>query len=119
MIWHEPILFKDAAHKPTLSQAKLECTQLSPSGLWAIPTESEMYYFWKANGKKIVPMSNFSSISLLINIANESEIESYTLKPNKQFVINCVARTKTAPTHGYTQEDISLSEWNNYQLQKL
>jgi len=130
MLWSEWIYFETAGDLPSLELAKGYCQQLDPAGYWALISEGENYLLWKSQGQHPLSSAKTSTVAQNIDVQFGFEMPVYALrnigqgnKPGpigkRLFSLRCVALTKDAPVGGYVRSDISLDEWNSYQLSKL
>jgi len=124
-----PQRFDTTSPLSDLPAAKAICQQLSPQGVWSLPTEAEQYYFWRAHGADILPDDGASAIAILtdetfqlempvVNLGRQwnNNLENNTT--TKTLAIRCVARSEQAPRQGYLNKDIPGDQWNRYQLSK-
>ncbi|MEN8131235.1 MAG: hypothetical protein ABFS45_13790 [Pseudomonadota bacterium] len=129
MLWSEWLAFEADASLPSLKAAKARCQGHPPQGHWALISEMENYLLWKAGGHKLLPRAPASTISYLVDENMSMEMPTYSLSrpaanSNRQpteyrdYVVRCVARGPNAPPGGYVRRDVSLEEWNRYQLSK-
>jgi len=130
LLWSDWLPLQTSTALPTLETARARCRQHPPAGYWALSTEAESYYLWKADGEQHLPAAPASSIAQLLDPKTRLEMPTYHLKTasdnNRQtstrqppFVVRCTARGPTAPTGGYLREDIPLDEWNRFQMRGM
>lgn len=130
MVWSELISLETTTDFPSLEAAKSTCSDHSPKGYWALPTEAENYTLWRSGGKTVLPHDDHNMMSYSVDEQLELEMPTYmmvnkarnnnaTSKQGNSFSVRCIARTKNAPLRGYMKSDIALDDWNEYQLRKL
>lgn len=129
MFWSAVLQVQSASPLSELERFKGICRQLEPQGTWTLPTEVEQYYFWKAGGAGVLPDGGASAISVLIDRDMGLELavinkgvqggNRHTSRATASYPLRCVARGHQAPPGGYVKGDISLEEWNRYQMSKL
>ena len=118
LVWTDLLSWPDAPPVPTLQDAKAFCHSLSPQGYWALPTEAELYFFWKADGPRVSPGQDFSSLAYSVDIDLKMELLTVFRGQRPGYALRCVARGPDVPEMGFTQDDIALAEWNTFQLNK-
>ena len=118
LVWTDPLSWPDAPSPPSLSHAKAFCQALSPEGNWALPTEAELYFFWKADGLRVSPGQGFSSLAHIVDSGLKMEFLTIFRGHQAGYALRCVARGLGVPETGFTQDDTALSEWNTFQLNK-
>ena len=132
---HSHMLFSDWVQTNTtegllpLEDAKRKCHEIQPKGYWDLVTEAENYLVMKTQDNFPFLSASTSKVSQLIDtnygisqpiyvLRNENYNTENTETNVRTFVFRCVARSINAPAGGYNNNDISLQEWNNYQLSK-
>ncbi|MCW8963465.1 MAG: hypothetical protein OQL16_06675 [Gammaproteobacteria bacterium] len=130
LLFSEWLILQSSNGLPTLYEAKSRCEDHAPAGGWTLASGVENYYLWKGEGNMQLPRAPTSSVSLIIiEGAPPIEMPAYAMRHsgskqgvnpgNQDFVVRCVALTANAPAGGYKQSEISLDEWNRYQLSKV
>lgn len=125
-IWSDWLLLSPTESLPPLSTAKLRCSEHAPAGYWALPTEAEHVVMKRSGGYNILPQPLTASMSYIVDTALNMELPTYRVKAgsnisntaSRRFSVRCIARSPDAPEQGYFKQDISLVEWNRYQLSK-
>lgn len=118
LLWTDPLPWPDAPPSPTLEQAVAFCNAIPPEGYWTLPTEGELYHFWKADGAAISPGQGYSSMAFTVDIGLQLELPTVFRGKRAGYTLRCVARSSKAPKAGYTRDDVELGAWNAFQLQK-
>ena len=118
LVWTDLLPWPDVPPTPSLDDAKAFCQALSPHGYWALPTDADLYFFWKADGPKVSPGQGFSSLAYSVDIGLKMEWLTVFRGRQAGYTLRCVARGPGAPETGFTGKDIALSEWNTFQLNK-
>lgn len=127
LIWSDWLLLPLTDSLPSLRIGKLRCSEKAPAGFWALPTEAEHIIMKRAGGAEILPEAEIGSMSYIVDTDLKVEIPTYQVKAGNNsfsnktgyFSVQCVARGPGSPERGYIKEDISLEEWNHYQISKL
>ena len=126
-IWSEWLPLAQTPSLPPLEVAKNRCEQYEPAGYWSLPTEAEHALMWKAEGQKVLPAAVAGSVSFIVDSNFRMEFVTYHLggassntRPRsvRRFAVHCVARGPGGPARGYLRQDVSLEDWNRYQLSK-
>ncbi len=99
----------------TWEQAHAHCQQLEPPGSWALPTQAELYLFWRDGGRRVSPWGIGRFVSVLADPAMGIRLTARHLGPGPE-KLRCVARTDVAGAAGFTRDVISLEDWNRYQM---
>ncbi|MDH5325651.1 MAG: hypothetical protein OEZ68_05120 [Gammaproteobacteria bacterium] len=128
LVWSTPLVFSRTEPMMALDSAKQRCRRLHPHGYWALPTEAERYQFWRAAGIKYLPHKAEPAMAYIVDTQLRMEVPSVSLLSQgnssasgdlKPLLIRCVALGPGAPLRGYVQNDISLEQWNRFQISKL
>lgn len=119
LLWRPAMVLEHSVNNPSLADAKEFCRTMPPQGYWTLPNEAEIYYFWKSGGQRIDPGRGNSYISFIVDLETQTEIQTMSIGRRREIAVRCIARSIDAPKRGYTNADISLSEWNTYQLEKM
>jgi hypothetical protein len=126
-IWSDWLALPVTDALPSLEIGKSHCSELIPAGFWSLPTEAEHIIMRRNGGSDILPKTEGASMAYIIDTDFKMEMPTYRLTassnfPNqkyRQFNVRCIARGPGGPSRGYIKQDISLTEWNHYQLSKL
>ena len=128
LIWSAPLVLTTDTPLSALENAKSLCRKLAPIGYWALPTEAERYQFWRAAGKQHLPDNVAPAMGYIVDEKSGMQLPSVALpakgygnenrRGDIQLFLRCVGRGASAPARGYIRSDITLSEWNRYQLSK-
>lgn len=116
LVWTDPLRWPEAAQLPTLEAARDFCARQAPIGYWALPTDAELYFFWRAGGPVVSPNPGFDTVAQLVDLDTGMAIPTYHRGARTGYVVRCVGRAPGAPEGGYTRRDVALSDWNEYQL---
>lgn len=111
---------------PTLEAAKRRCRDQAPAAYWSLPTEAEHAVMWKAGGHAVLPATDAGTVSYTVDADLRSEIATYRVGASRRsrpgaprrFAVRCVARGPGGPARGFIKQDVSLVDWNRYQLSK-
>lgn len=125
-IWSDWLPLPDTRSMPSLEMAKRRCRAYPPAGYWSLATEAEHALMWKAGGFKVLPPAGSGSISYVVDVDFRMEFATYDLgtssnaaaEASGRFAVRCVARGPGGPAAGYMKKDISIDDWNRYQLSK-
>jgi len=129
LIWSEPQGLTTDNPLDALEAGKALCRNYVPAGYWALPTEAERYQFWRAAGKQYLPHNVAPAMGYIVDDDIRMVLPSVSLPASGlgnnatrgaiSLMLRCVARGAGAPARGYIRSDISISEWNRYQLAKV
>lgn len=127
LIWSGWQLLPVTDSLPSLQSGKSRCSELAPAGFWALSTEAELVILNRNGGSNILPETETGSMAYIVDPDLKMELPAYRVKGgdntsrknSRYFSVRCVARGPGSPERGYIKEDISLEEWNDYQLHKL
>jgi hypothetical protein len=126
-IWSEWLPLMQTPSLPPLELAKNRCEQHAPAGYWSLPTEAEHALMWKAGGQAVLPAAVAGSVSFIVDSSFRMEFVTYNLgsassntqpRSVRHFAVHCIARGPGGSARGYLQKDVSLEDWNRYQLSK-
>ena len=123
-IWSDWLLLPLTNSLPSLQTGKSRCSELEPAGFWALPTEAEHIIMMRAGGAEILSQTETGSMSYIVDTNLNMEIPTYQVKGGnntfrnrtRHFSVRCIARGPGSPKRGYIKQDISLEEWNYYQI---
>ena len=81
---------------------------------------------WKAGGFEVLPAAGSGSVSYVVDVDFRMELATYDLgtssnadaEASRRFAVRCVARGPGGPAAGYFKKDVSIDDWNRYQLSK-
>ncbi len=96
-------------------QADSRCRELDPSGTWALPTQGELFLFWRDGGAAVSPWGQGRFVSVLIDGDLQMRMTVRHLGQGPE-LLRCVARTARAPVERVTRAAIETADWNRYQL---
>jgi hypothetical protein len=116
--WRAPQSVTSDQRLLTLEEAQAFCHQQLPQGEWALPTEAELALLWQHNGHRRMPGTGQSSAALLIDTSLQLEMATHYRGRVAGQAQRCVALSEQAPRRGYLADDLPLSLWNSYQLNK-
>ncbi len=126
-IWSNWQLLPTTDSLPPLQIAKHHCSEQVPTGFWSLATEAEYIVMSRNGGADFMSDSGTNSMTYTIDTDFKMEMPSYRVKGGgnsfgnkiRRFSIRCIARGPGSPKRGYIKQDISLEEWNQFQLSKL
>jgi hypothetical protein len=118
LIWTDMLPWPDAPASPPLEGAVAFCNAVPPQGYWTLPTEGELYFFWKAEGAAISPGRGYSSMAFMVDTGLQMELPTVFRGTRAGYTLRCVARSPKAPEAGYTRDDVELGAWNAFQIRK-
>lgn len=118
LVWTDMLPLESTGAPPDLAQAKAFCGQIEPKGFWALPTEAELFLFWKAGGYGLSPLGDYGTAALLENVDFQTELLTVRVSKTFSYALRCVALAPGASPGGYLSGDIPIDEWNAYQLRK-
>ncbi len=118
LVWSDPLPWPEAPDFPSLAAARDFCASQAPAGYWALPTEGELYFFWRAAGEAVSPNRGFDSVAQMLDLDSGIAIPTYHRGTRPGYRVRCVARAARAPAGGYTSRDVPGADWNEYQLAK-
>jgi hypothetical protein len=116
--WRAPQSVSADQRLLTLDEAKAFCHEQPPQGQWALPTEAELALLWQHRGHQRMPGGGQSSTALMVDTSLQLELATHYRGRVAGQALRCVALSEQAPRRGYLADDIPLSLWNNYQLNK-
>jgi hypothetical protein len=126
-IWSNWQLLPATDSLPPLQIAKHHCSEQIPTGFWSLATQAEYIVMSRNSGAAFMSKSGTNIMTYTIDTDFKMEMPSYRVKGGgnsfgnkiRRFSVRCIARGPGSPERGYIKQDISLGEWNRYQLSKL
>lgn len=99
----------------TWEQADAACKALPPEDTWALPTQTELYLFWRDQGSAVSPWGEGRFISVLhdADLGISLSVRHAGQGPD---LLRCVTRDPANPAVPFTRDRISLEAWNRFQL---
>jgi hypothetical protein len=125
LVWSPAIAETPQADAASLADAGRRCAARPPAGYWAVPRNAE--FFWlarteRAAGRWLADAYLWpEGISLPIVVALDPADAAGPPRAGQDargapLQVRCVAVTPPAPARGYRAADISLADWNAFQL---
>ena len=121
MIFSDWMNFGSKNSMPPLEIPTRICKKLRPESYWDLASEAEYSIVSLVAENKPFLSAPTSKISQMFDRDYDFVLPVYTQKattPN-QFSFRCVARSVDSPLGGWRSSDISLENWNAYQLSKM
>lgn len=95
--------------------AHAACQAWPPAGSWALPTQAELYLFWRDDGSAMSPWGAGRFVSVLVDPELGLQMTVRHLGPGPER-LRCVARDRLTDGTGIDRTEIALEDWNRYQL---
>ena len=121
MIFSDWINFDSKNSMPPLEIPTRICKKLKPESYWDLASEAEYSIVSLVTENKPFLSAPTSKISQMFDREYEFVLPVYSQKKptTNQFSFRCVARSVDAPLGGWRSSNISLENWNAYQLSKM
>ncbi len=99
----------------TWEEADAACREIAPAATWALPTQAELYLFWRDDGRAVSPwgQGQFVSVAHDMDLGLSMTVRHAGPGPH---LLRCVTRDPAAGGAAVSRDDIPLEEWNRFQL---